>query len=54
MYTLRSLVEGESDQILKNPDTMIMVVDGKTIALEPMLITRLLHHSETVSMRYFH
>lgn len=52
MYTLRSLVEGESDQIPKDLVTMI-IVDGKTIALEPMLIIWPPHHLEKVSMRYF-
>jgi uncharacterized protein (DUF488 family) len=45
--------EGESDQISKDLNTMI-IVDGKTRALEPMLITWPLHHLEMVSMRYFH
>ena len=53
MYTLRSLVEGEGSQIPKDPDMMI-ILDGNTRALEPMLITWPEHHLEEVSMRSFH
>src|SRR5215831_14274558 len=52
IYTLRSLVKGENSQIPKGLDTMISIVDGKTRALEPMLIIWLRHHFQKVSEKY--
>ncbi len=53
---IEKLVEDESRQISQDLDTLIIttIVDGKTRALEPMLIIWPRDHLKKVFMRYFH